>query len=176
MRARDRLRAVFPVVARVTEAAAVLAHSDAVAVLRSFAAGRGGAVEAVPARLAVATAEGALAVLGTLAGAAARLRAIDASPLEVTLADAVRADTAMVALVGTVGQGRRAVDPTVAFLADALAAEAEAMAGAVALAGDRHVACLTFPVGLAETSAEAARTVASAVAHALEESHPAIGA
>ena len=95
----------------------MLAGAAAGAVLRPLAADARRAVDAVVAGRAVAAAEPALAVLRAVGGAAARLGAVEARPVEVALADAVRADAVVRALVRARGQLGAAVGAAPARLA-----------------------------------------------------------
>jgi hypothetical protein len=170
------LSAVLAEVAWIAEAAPMLARAMPRAVLRALAARAQRTFSAVEPRLTVAPAVVADAVAVAISRAAAPLGAVEARPLQVALAHAVRARAAVVTLVRAVRRLHGAIDAAVAFIARARSAETEAVAGAFARAGGILVACLARPAGLAEARALAANAVARAVPQARAALCRAVGA
>ena len=163
------MRALRAIEARIAEATAVLAQTDAAALLGAGAARSSRTVEAVKARLTVAAAIGAHAVArAAIPGAAAGNRAVGPRPLEVALTHAVDAHAVMMALIGARGQGHRAVEAAVALLAQALATQAQPVRRASMRALDWLLAGHALPARLAEAGAKSARAMAGAVGLTLE--------
>ena len=169
------MRALRAIEARIAEATAVLAQTDAAALLGAGAARSSRTVEAVKARLTVAAAIGAHAVArAAIPGAAAGNRAVGPRPLEVALTHAVDAHAVMMALIGARGQGHRAVEAAVALLAQALATQAQPVRRASMRALDWLLAGHALPARLTEAGAEPARAMAGAVGLTLEEGEGAV--